>query len=115
MTAPVKMQMSSASEITEDSNVNMTMSFYVPKVMQDSTPIPTDDTLKVVNMDKTTFATIRFSGRAATNDQLEHRDKLIKALGDEASQYDTVNMIIAGYDAPFVIFNRRNEVWLRKL
>ena len=60
MTAPVKMQMSSASEITEDSNIDMTMSFYVPKVMQDSTPIPTDDTLKVVNMDKTTFATIRF-------------------------------------------------------
>ena len=115
MTAPVAMQMSSESKINRDSNVDVTMSFYVPKVMQDNTPNPSDATLKVSNMAKTTFATIRFGGRASWNDQFEQRDKLIKALGDQASQYDTVNMVVAGYDAPFVLFNRRNEVWLRKL
>lgn len=45
---------------------------------------------------------------------LAKRDELIAALGDKASQYDQVNFITAGYDAPFKLFNRRNEIWLVK-
>jgi hypothetical protein len=59
-------------------------------------------------------ATIRFGGWATMEMNIKKRDELIKALGARASQYDTVNMVVAGYDAPFKLFNRRNEVWLVK-
>jgi len=36
-------------------------------------------------------------------------------LGDEAKNYDCVHMMTAGYDPPFKVVNRRNEVWLRKI
>ena len=40
---------------------------------------------------------------------------LIKKLGSDAINYDTENMITAGYNAPFDPFNRVNEVWLKKM
>ncbi len=36
-------------------------------------------------------------------------------LGEEAKNYDCVHMLTAGYDPPFKVVNRRNEVWLRKI
>jgi len=40
---------------------------------------------------------------------------LISRLGNQAQNFDTVNMTTAGYDSPFKQNNRTNEVWLRKI
>lgn len=96
-------------------NDEKTMSFFVPLNLHDNTPKPTDSDIFLEDMPETTFATIRFSGYATYIDYLEQKDKLIKKLGDNAEKYDLVNMFTAGYSAPFVLFGRTNEVWLKKL
>jgi hypothetical protein len=59
-------------------------------------------------------AVARFGGYASMDDYIKYRDNLVKALGTDSKEYDIVNMISAGYDAPFKAFFRRNEVWLKK-
>ncbi len=75
---------------------------------------PSDEAVRIENKPEIEIATIRFGGFASVDDWINKRDELIKALGDESSKYDIVNMVTAGYDAPFKFFNRRNEVWLMK-
>lgn len=116
MTAPVLMTFKNAATelITRDSNVEMSMNFYVPKINQDNTPVPTDSNVTIVVVPPIEVAVIRFGGWAYTNDYIRYRDRLIKNLGTEAENYDHTFMIAAGYDSPYNFINRRNEVWLRK-
>lgn len=117
MTAPVLTQMQSLSSqlINTNTQVKFTMGFYVPQKNQENTPEPMSDDVDIQNVPETTYAVIRFGGYASMNDYLRNRDVLIRALGNEASQFDTINMLVAGYDAPFKFFDRTNEVWLKKL
>lgn len=101
--------------INLSSQVDMTMSFYVPKVNHEDTPRPVNTQVTVSDLLDFEVAAIRFSGWAQTSDYLHHRDRLVKNLGTDAKLYDQVNMVTAGYDSPFNLFDRRNEVWLRKL
>ncbi len=117
MTSPVLMAMTNsnpASVIGMNSDLSVDMKFYVDKSAENDMPVPNDATVKVAQLPAATYATIRFGGYATMADYIEYRDRLVKALGDEAAMYDSVNMISAGYDAPFKFFNRRNEVWLVK-
>jgi hypothetical protein len=116
MTAPVLNYMKSLNGqlINRDSMVEITMGFYVPKVNQPYTPNPNADDVFIQREPEETFAVIRFSGYASINDFIKQRDVLIEALGSEAVNYDTVNMLTAGYSAPFVVVGRINEVWLKK-
>lgn len=100
--------------IGPDSKCSMSMRFYVPKEFQDNTPVPTGDAFLQSEGDLV-IAAIRFGGFATMDDYLKNRDILISKLGDEATKYDTINMITAGYDAPFKPVGRRNEVWLKKI
>jgi hypothetical protein len=115
MTAPVTtvFKSSDSKAISMASNAKMTMRFYVPKADQSNTPNPTGDAFLQADPEAE-YATIRFGGWASMNDNLSYRDQLIKALGAEASKYDTVNFLAAGYDSPFNFIGRRNEVWLKK-
>jgi hypothetical protein len=117
MTAPVLTQMQSLSSQLIDTNtrVEFTMGFYVPKANQDSAPKPTSNDVNIQDLPETTYAVIKFGGFASMNDYLRNRDTLIQALGTEASQYDTVNILVAGYDPPFKFWRRTNEVWLKKV
>lgn len=116
MTAPVLTHMKSLNGqvINRDSMVEVTMGFYVPKVNQASTPKPNANDVFIQNEPESTYAVIRFSGYATMNEFMKNRDVLIEALGSEAVNYDTVNMITAGYSAPYVVIGRINEVWLKK-
>ena len=116
MTAPVLMVYQNMNNelITKDSNVDMSMRFYVPKVNQDNTPTPRQSDEFIKSEPEMTVATIRFGGWASISDYISNRDKLISMLGDQAKDYDTINMITAGYDSPMTPFKRRNEVILKK-
>lgn len=53
-----------------------------------------------------------FSGYAMTWESYRKEFlKLEKAIGDP-SKYDSNYLYTAGYDSPFTVFNRHNEVWL---
>ncbi len=116
MTSPVTVdyKVNDNQKMTPKSNVQMAMRFYVPTENQANTPKPTGDAYLEENPEMI-VAVIRFGGYASTNDYIQNRDMLIKALGDEASSYDCVQIMTAGYDPPFKPIGRTNEVWLKKI
>ena len=117
MTAPVTMsyQSSNGAKIATNSEVSYEMGFFVPKEFQNKTPNPTGDNMSIKSDSGAVYAVSRFGGYAGLGDYLKHRDLIIQALGVNAANYDTTNFIAAGYDSPFNFFNRRNEVWLKKI
>lgn len=114
MTSPVTVAYNSNDTIKPTSQVKMTMGFFVPVEKQGGTPVPTSSDTFLREEPEMTVAVIKFGGYPTTDDYLKQRDLLIKALGEEAKNYDTVNMMTAGYDPPFKPINRTNEVWLKK-
>ncbi len=54
-----------------------------------------------------------FGGRAEDEHYIKEADNLVKALGD-AQDLTQEYYYTAGYDSPFKLFNRRNEVWFIK-
>jgi hypothetical protein len=111
MTAPVMSTYSSTdgNPINSNSKFMMSMGFYVAGA---ESPKPTSDDVFLNNAQSMVVAVARFGGFAKFGDFVKNRDALVKALGAEAVNYDTVNFWTAGYDAPYKLFFRRNEVWL---
>lgn len=101
--------------LKENSKCDKVMKFYIPPGLHSKTPVPKDSSVFIEEVPEMEVAVIKFPGFASMNDYLKQRDILIKKLGSESQEYDTVNIITAGYDPPVKLINRRNEVWLRKL
>ncbi len=140
MTSPVTFDFKKhdSNLITEESNLNMSMRFYIGKEHQENTPKPTGDVFLVEDPEMVA-AVIKFGGYASMNDYLNYRNVLIQKLGEESKKYDCVNMMAAGYDPvrkllfrpflfslkvefklnffvkPFKPIGRTNEVWLKKI
>ena len=117
MTAPVLMQYASKdnTKINKNSAVSVSMNFYIPSKFKNNTPQPTSNGVFIREIPETIVAVSRFGGYAKIDDFITNRDALLKALGSDSKNFDAVNMITAGYDSPFMIFFRRNEIWLTKL
>lgn len=101
-------------KLNKESKCQMIMRFYVPKEFQNNTPLPTNDAF-LQEEPEMIAAVAKFGGYASADDYMKYRDMLVEQLGDEAKNYDTVNMMTAGYDPPFKPVYRTNEVWLRKI
>jgi len=117
MTSPVLMAMIPTNQgelINMNSDMKVDMKFYIDKSTEADMPIPNDSSVKITALGENTYAVIRFSGFAGMSDYIEKRNKLVKLLGQDANLYDTVNIMTAGYDAPWKIIGRRNEVWIPK-
>jgi hypothetical protein len=116
MTAPVLINYTNniSKKTGKSTQLPQSMNFYVPAKFSNSPPVPTAPNVMIKEIPETTVAVARFGGYASMDDYIKYRDNLVKALGSDSKEYDIVNMISAGYDAPFKPFFRRNEVWLRK-
>jgi hypothetical protein len=100
MTSPVSMSM-------EDS---MTMMFLVPKSMKkDNLPQPNQSQIEFREEPAKKLAAIRFGGWASTEKLEEYKQKLIAALDAQDIQHKG-NFSYLGYNPPFDLFFRRNEV-----
>ena len=101
MTAPVHMAMGSEGS---------TMQFVMPAGMDSSNlPAPNDASVKIELSQPSHMAAIRFSGYAndeAIRKQSEKLEMLLKAKG--ITQLAPVRYL--GYDAPYKLVGRRNEV-----
>ena len=118
MTSPVKMDYRSKDDktIVKNSSCEMSMGFYVPAELNDNTPMPMRENMCIQEIPEMIVAVSQFSGYASIDDYMEHRDIILRSLGAEkAKNYDSVNLLTAGYDPPFKLCCRRNEVWLRKI
>jgi hypothetical protein len=117
MTAPVVMSYVSKNNktINKDSEVTAYMSFYIPSKFKNNTPKPSANNVVIRELPEFVTAVVRFGGYANLDDYMKNRDALVKALGSDAKSYDTVNMVTAGYNSPYMILFRKNEVWIPKM
>lgn len=100
MTSPVSLSM-------EDS---MTMMFLVPKKMnKENLPQPNQSSIQFKDVPAKKVAAIRFGGWANDKKLAFYKQKLITKLAAQGIQHNG-NFSFLGYNAPFDLFFRRNEV-----
>lgn len=87
---------------------NFTMSFFnIPNV---TPPKPSEEDVYLSDLPKLRAYVRTFGGFASMKDWISEADQLAKALSADA-KYVTDFFYTGGYDAPFKLFNRHNEVW----
>ena len=100
MTSPVAMSL-------EDS---MTMMFMVPKELKkEMLPKPNQSLIEFKKEPAKTVAAISFSGWANDKKIEKYKQKLKSALDAEGIAYAD-RFYFFGYNAPYEVFNRKNEV-----
>lgn len=100
MTSPVAMTL-------EDST---TMMFMVPKKhKKESLPKPNQSNIEFQEEPAKTVAAIRFGGWADDEKIEKYRNKLITALDEEGIAY-TNRFYYLGYNPPYEVVNRKNEI-----
>lgn len=100
MTSPVSMSLDST----------MTMMFMVPKKFKKETlPQPNESKIQFKEEPAKTVAAISFGGWADDDKIAKYKQQLITALDAEGIQY-TNRFYFLGYNAPFEVFNRKNEI-----
>ena len=102
MTAPVQMNVADTSE----------MMFFMPKSYKtmDALPVPNDSTVRIKEMKERTVAAIVFKGWASDKTIDEQKKKLVKVLDAEGIAYDANDFAYLGYNPPYQMANRRNEI-----
>lgn len=112
MTAPVKTRIIPGQGPACESD--FIMSFFVsPSVGQP--PAPADASVTLDHVKPTTIYVSQFGGYLTKFDQWrEEAVKLGAALDKNGLKYSQDHFFLAGYDAPFRLFNRHNEVWFLK-
>lgn len=100
MTSPVAMPL-------EDS---MTMMFLVPKKFnKENLPEPNQKRIEFKEVPSKRVAAIEFGGWADDEKIATHKQELIEALKKQGIQHNG-NFYFLGYNAPYEMINRRNEV-----
>lgn len=103
MTSPVIMDMSDSVE----------MAFIMPEnITPDNAPSPNNSRVKLVERPSQTLAVLRFSGWANSSKIAAKEKYLIQLLEDNNIEYEG-DVIYMGYNPPFQIVDRRNEVAIK--
>jgi hypothetical protein len=116
--ASVKIPMTAPVLIRTNDTYNWDVGFFVPASLYptlDSIPQPTNTNMDIVPLPAfTTFAVIEFGGFASEDDYLGASANLRSFLARDNITVveDSWMEAWAGYDAPDVLFNRHNEVWI---
>jgi len=105
MTVPVLFGMVPKPDDKYEANFNM--SFFL--TMADA-PAPTHQEVQLVDLPEVTVYVRKFGGFASDMDYVDQARKLRESL-PEGTQYDDSYFYALGYDSPWTIFGRRNEVW----
>jgi hypothetical protein len=101
MTAPVYMDIN---------DTQSTMSFVMPKnYSSKNLPNPNDSTITIKETESVHVAVIKFSGFASDSKIKEYTEKLKKLLLEKQISYYG-NFSYLGYNPPFQLVNRRNEI-----
>jgi hypothetical protein len=104
MTAPVQM------DISEQGS---SMSFVMPsEYNMNSLPQPNNSAVKLETTPSEFIAAIEFGGYANDDRILEESEKLRKFLDENNISY-TGNFRFLGYNSPYRVFGRRNEIVVR--
>jgi len=103
-------KISMTSPVTVSLEDTMTMMFLVPKKFnKESLPKPNQSKIEFREEPKKTVAAITFGGWANDENIQVYKDKLINLLKEEGIKH-TNKFSFLGYNPPFEVFNRKNEV-----
>ena len=101
MTSPVHMEISDSVS---------SMSFVMPtNYNKDNLPLPNNSEIKIKVSEPEYVAALQFGGFATTSRIEKHKAQLKKLLEDKGISYYG-NFRYLGYNPPFQLFGRRNEV-----
>lgn len=89
-----------------------TVSFYIPLEHQDVPPEPSDPEVFVEHRKEFTAYVRTFGGFAKEALKCDELKKLIESLERDGAEHVGKPFYTAGYDSPFKLTNRRNEVWV---
>ncbi|KAI8112970.1 hypothetical protein M9435_002976 [Picochlorum sp. BPE23] len=114
MTSPVTIE--TAPSCGPFCKQNYTVSFYLPKEFQDNPPKPTDPNVHIQTK-KAATVFVRSTGGYRMDDMSVANmvNTLAQDLDADGKSYDAEMFVFAGYDPPFRLKGRHNEVWLRSL
>ena len=110
MTAPVTSRIVPGQGPVCESN--FTISFYVPTKYQSDPPKGTSPDVFTESREAMTVYVKSFKGYAKSDDILKKAVELEQELSADGKEYEMDYIFYAGYDSPFRIFNRHNEVWI---
>lgn len=112
MTAPVSCYVEPGAGPTCESK--FTVSFYIPEEHQATPPEPSDPDVFIEERKEFT-AYVRTHG-GFSNEQMKRDEllKLLESLKRDGAEFVDQPFYVAGYDSPFKLTNRRNEVWILK-
>jgi hypothetical protein len=110
MTAPVTVRViPSQGPFCED---NFTISFFIPFAVQANPPKPSDAAVFIEHRPALDVYVKSFGGWAVGQKYLQAAADVTQTLTDAGVAIDTDHFYTAGYDSPFRLRNRHNEVWI---
>ncbi|KAJ8410193.1 hypothetical protein AAFF_G00201740 [Aldrovandia affinis] len=112
MTAPVTCLVSPGAGPACEST--FTVSFYVPEQHQAAPPKPSDPDVYIEDRKELTVFVRTYGGFSNEQKSREQLLKLVESLQRDGLGFEEKPYYTAGYDSPFKLTNRRNEVWLLK-
>lgn len=117
MTAPVLVQVSLDKNIKD--TLDIKMNFFAPPETVETLPNPSASDVKISSLPKMCVYVYSYGGwQSSVNKSMKKRvyklRNALKKAGLEG-QYDKESMIFAGYDSPWRLLKRHNEVMVRKI
>ena len=93
-----------------------TVSFYIPPLHQENPPVPTNPEVFIEKRASMNVWVRSFGGFAKDNDYLSEAEKLTDIVNKSAEKdkFTKNTWYTAGYNSPFQLFGRTNEVWFIK-
>jgi len=91
------------------------VSFYTPLKYQDDSnppPEPTNEDVFIETIDPVTVAVTEFAGFATDDIVVQAAAALAQSIQEVGMEIDGESYFYAGYDPPFRLTNRHNEVWI---
>ncbi|KAG7164232.1 heme-binding protein 2-like [Homarus americanus] len=113
MTSPVTTYVEPGAGPTCEST--FTMAFLVPEEHQLTPPLSVDKTIFIEDRPELTVLTRRFGGYTSDEIIIKEAKELAEAIkknGETGVNFD--QYYVVGYDPPFKLFSRRNEIWFVK-
>ncbi|CAB1435489.1 unnamed protein product [Pleuronectes platessa] len=112
MTAPVTGRVDPGAGPACESQ--FTVSFFIPVEHQENPPEPSDPQVFVEHREEFTAYVRRYGGFSNENLKREELLKLLESLQRDGVPFVDKPYYTVGYDSPFKLTNRRNEVWVLK-
>ncbi|KAM5163752.1 heme-binding protein 2 isoform 1-T2 [Mantella aurantiaca] len=110
MTSPVTTYVQPGEGSSSEST--FTISFYIPSEHQNDPPKPSESNVFIAERPETIVYVRSYGGFTTGAKNQEEILQLSECLKRDGKVFDTNVYYTAGYDSPFKLLNRHNEVWL---